>query len=101
MDEKGDLESLAEQVLARTAIIAPKTCAPNLDFGALAAAGAQSAQWHPNTKNTQKGYPKCPFGEAQGPDVEPCSAIGVPEKHIISHRAGARTGAGGGTPYMF
>ena len=103
---KGHLESSAEQVLARASIIAPKTCAPNLDFGALAAAGARSAQWHPNQKNTQKGYRNVLFESLK---IQMWSLVApaepfwtVSDKHIISHPAGALArGGGGGTPYMF
>ena len=49
----------------------------NLEFEALAAAGAQSTQFHSIPENVKNGYQKCHFGEARGSDFGIFCAAGV------------------------
>ena len=49
----------------------------NLEFEALAAAGAQSTQFHWIPENLKNRYQKCYFGEARGSDFGIFCAAGV------------------------
>ena len=49
----------------------------NLEFEALAAAGAQSTQFHSIPENVKNGYQKCHFGEARVVDFEICGGTGL------------------------
>ena len=68
MDEKGAAGQLTEQAFVEVAKTYVKATCPKCDFGALAAAGAQSTQFHSIPENVKNWYQKCHFGEARGLD---------------------------------
>ena len=49
----------------------------SLEFEALAAAGAQSTQFHSIPENVENGYQKCHFVEARGSDFGILCAAGL------------------------
>ena len=66
-----------EQVFVKGTKSVVKMSSWNLDFEALAAAGAQSTQFHSIPENLKNGYQKCHFGEARGSDFAIFCAAGV------------------------
>ena len=65
------------QVLVKVTKVVVKKSSRNLQIGALAAAGAQSTQFHSIPENVKNGYQKCHFGEARGSDFGIFCAAGV------------------------
>jgi len=68
--ENGAAGSLMNQVFIKVTRTAVKTLAWNLEFEALAAAGAQSTQFHSIPYKLKNGHQKRNFGEARAVDLE-------------------------------
>ena len=66
-----------EQVFVKVTKVVVKMLSWKLGFEALAAAGAQSTQFHSIPEKVENGYQKCHFGEARGSDFGIFCAAGV------------------------
>ena len=66
-----------EQVFVKVTKVVVKKSTRNLQIGALAAAGAQSTQFHWIPDNLRNGYQKCYFRKARGSDFGIFCAAGV------------------------
>ena len=77
MAERSDSGTIQKQVCVRVAKIVRETAARHLEFEALAAAGAQSTQFHEIAKKAKKGYPKRHFWAPRGSDLDALSSVGA------------------------
>ena len=66
-----------EQVFVKITKVVVKMVSWNLEFEALAAAGAQSTQFHENPEKVENGYQKYYFGEVQGADFDIFGGAGL------------------------
>ena len=66
-----------EQVFVKVLKVVVKKSSRNLQIGALAAAGAQSTQFHESPEKVENGHQKCHFGEVQGADFDIFGGAGL------------------------